>query len=200
MSAYKGYLQKLRVNVHVENPLKAVIKSKYYMAYEYATILTEKIHLALNYGFPLEDEIAYIALHLKEITFYKSQTMKRKILIICDNGVGTSVLLKDKIENQIPELDVVDTLPCYMLENYSLDHIDFIISTRSSMRYNKKVIVVSPLLSEEDLERIHRYMKNTINISYFNHLFNSDHFQYLKAENKGQVLDILTSRFCGKIL
>lgn len=58
----KDTCQKLRVNVHVENPLKAVIKSKYYMAYEYATILTEKIHLALNYDFS-EDEIAYIALH-----------------------------------------------------------------------------------------------------------------------------------------
>lgn len=196
----KDTCQKLRVNVHVENPLKAVIKSKYYMAYEYATILTEKIHLALNYDFS-EDEIAYIALHFEGNNIHKSQVMKRKILIICDNGVGTSVLLKDKIENQIPELDVVDTLPYYMLENYSLDHIDFIISTRSyGEMFSKKVIVVSPLLSEEDLESIHRYMKDTINISYFNHLFNSRHFQYLKAENKRQVLDMLTSKLCKENL
>lgn len=47
------------------------------MAYEYATILTEKIHLALNYDFS-EDEIAYIALHFEGNNIHKSQVMKKK--------------------------------------------------------------------------------------------------------------------------
>ncbi len=192
----KDTCQKLRINIHVENPLKSVIKSKYYMAYEYATILTEKIHQALHYNFS-DDEIAYIALHFEGNNINKSNMMKRKILIICDNGVGTSVLLKDKLESQIPELEVVDTLPYYMLENYSLEHIDFIISTHEYDEIRlKKVLVVSPILSEGDIERIHHYMKNTINIAYFSHLFNREHFQYLKCENKEQVLNILTKSLC----
>lgn len=194
----KATCQRLRLNIHLENPLKDKIKSKYYMSFEYAAILAKDINKVLNYNFS-DDEIAYIALHFEGNNESKKEIERRRILIVCNNGVGTSELLKTKLINQLPILDVINVVPFYMVESYPLEQIDFIITTHPfENNTDKKVIVVSPILTERDIQNILNYIKISMNISYLKQLFNRENFHILAFNNKDQVMKHITEHLLFK--
>jgi len=196
----KATCQRLRLNIHLENPLTESIKFKYYMSFEYATILMKNIGNAFQYTF-LEDDIAYAALHFEVNSEKKKENDRRKILIVCNNGVGTSTLLKAKLTNQFPRLEVIDIIPAYMVNTYPLDCIDFIITTTPfETKIEKKVIVVNPILSNKDIQNITDYIKVSISIQYIKSLFRKDSFGIIELTSKEQVMSMLTKELLEKDL
>lgn len=149
-STYK----RLKLGITIKNPLKELIQSRYFMATYYAYILAEELNNTMDISMD-DHEVAYLALHFEANLEGNGLTNKLNVLVVCGGGVGTSTVLKSKLESNFPQLHIAEVLPYYMLRNRDLSNIDFIISTNSfEFETDKKVIHVNPILNEKDSERI----------------------------------------------
>lgn len=158
----KPAVNRLRYGMNVRNPMLDEIKTKYPLAF-YAAILASDVlkeRLAIDID---EDEIGYIALHISVAMFRQkmNQDVKRCI-IVCASGVGSAMLLKYKLQSMyFNQLVVVDTINYYRLNETSLEHIDFIITTIPIEReLPVSIIYVNTILGSEDIKKIESYLQD----------------------------------------
>lgn len=192
-------LKRSKLQITVENPLKELIRSRYFMATYYAYMLAEELKLAFHIS--LDDhEIAYLALHFEAKMEGKGVLNKVNVLVVCDGGVGTSTVLKSKLESNFPQLHIQDVLPYYLLKNHDLTNIDFIISTiYFENETDKKVIHVNPILNESDSERILQMIRFGTNGEYVQSLFQEDlFFTEYEFQTRQECLLFLTNRLISE--
>ena len=73
-------------------------------------------------------------------------------MLLCGSGIGTSQLLKSKIKNIYPELEVIDAYSVYEIDDSELrnERIDYVISTVEVTQLSVPIVRVSPFLTQED--------------------------------------------------
>jgi len=156
----KPMLNRLKSNLVVVNPLVDEIKDSY--RNEFASIkvivddyTTEKYQMKLS-----EDEISFITLYVVKAIEESARTSK--VLLMCTTGIGTAQLLRTKLLNAIPNLNITDVISSYSyrqdMEKYNAE-ADLIISTVAIPEQSKvPIVVVSPLLNELDLQRVKSFL------------------------------------------
>ncbi|WP_202707811.1 BglG family transcription antiterminator [Sporosalibacterium faouarense] len=155
LSHLKLTLKKYDLNIIPENPLINEIKANYTKAFDLAKKMATVFHHKMEIELP-ESEIGYIALHLAAQLEVASSKVNKKALVVCTTGKGSAKILAVKLKNNIPELEIKDTVSIFELEDkdYLLDDVDFAISTINIKTTDKPVIKVSPLISNAELNRI----------------------------------------------
>src|SRR5690606_36778323 len=78
---------------------------------------------------------------------------RKSVLLVCNNGIGTSRLLQHQLEGLFSTVDVVDCVSLRDFENNSYE-VDFVISTIPLEEKGKPVFVVSPILTEIEKEKL----------------------------------------------
>ena len=80
-----------------------------------------------------EDEVENIALHIGgalERIDKRDEKKVYKTIIVCTSGVGTSMLIKSKLENIFKgKLEIIKVIPSYLIDYINVLDIDFVIST-----------------------------------------------------------------------
>lgn len=111
----------------------------------------EKLEKKLKLKFS-EVEISLITMHiLSSVEKYKENKSK-KIILVCNSGYGTSILLKNKLEQEY-SVEIVDCISYLQLEKYNLDNIDIIVSSvKLENNYSKPLIELKTFL-QKDTER-----------------------------------------------
>jgi mannitol operon transcriptional antiterminator len=143
---------RVKYGLEVESNVAASIIEKYADIFQ----LTKKVihHLEKAVGKNINDnEIALIAMHFggwMERVGVKPANRK-KALLVCTTGVGTSRLLQHQLEGLFSTVDIVGSVSLREYEKDEYD-IDFIISTISIQEKDKPVFVVSPILTEAEKE------------------------------------------------
>lgn len=190
ISTYK----RLKLGVTIKNPLKDLIQSRYFMATYYAYILAEELNKTLDISMD-DHEVSYLALHFEANMEGNGLLNKFNVLVVCGGGVGTSTVLKHKLESNFPQLHIVEVLPYYMLRNRDLSNIDFIIATNTfEMETDIKVIHVNPILNEKDSERILETIRNGASNDHIKNLFSKNlFFTNLDFKNRDECLLFLTN-------
>ena len=143
---------------------------------------------------------------------YKRQAIERidksnekkiyKTIIVCTSGVGTSMLIKSKLENIFKNrLEITKVIPSYLIEYVNVLDIDFVISTVEVNIDNIDVIKVSPMLTDKEIKLIEKYIE-TENVYIdldIQKLFSNDlFFKDIKAETRSQVIDIMSENLVEK--
>lgn len=152
-------LKKYKLNIHYENPLLEQIKTKYFDSFELAktmgSVFKELTNIELHEG-----EIGYIALHLAAHMEIIKKGKKKRALVVCTTGKGSAKVLAYRIENSISDIDIVDTLSVFDLEDKKtvIDDVDIVISTVGLVLSNKPVIKVSPLVDNSEINRIKEFL------------------------------------------
>lgn len=100
------------------------------------------------------DEIAYLVVYFKASIerIEQNKKVKKKILVVCNFGYGTSRLLSQNLHENY-EVEIVATLPVYELKNYkNLENIDYILTTTTFNQnsINIPIIQVNPILDKND--------------------------------------------------
>lgn len=100
------------------------------------------------------DEIAYLVVYFKASIerIEQNKKVKKKILVVCNFGYGTSKLLSQNLHENY-EVEIVATLPVYELKNYkNLENIDYILTTTTFNQnsINIPIIQVNPILDKND--------------------------------------------------
>ena len=180
------------------------IKLKYPFPFELGKIAKKTIEKNLNMEIS-EDEVENIALHIGgalERIDKRDEKKVYKTIIVCTSGVGTSMLIKSKLENIFKgKLEIIKVIPSYLIDYVNVLDIDFVISTVEVNLENINVIKVSPMLTDKEIKLIEKYIETEnvyIDLDIQN-LFSSElFFKDIKAETRSQVIDIMSKKLVEK--
>lgn len=100
-----------------------------------------------------EDEIGYIVIY-----FIASMDSLSKhsisVLVVCSTGIGSSKMLRSRLEREFSEIDVKKIISLHKLHDEDLRQYDLIISTVPIDMAENKYLCVSPLLNAEEKENV----------------------------------------------
>jgi activator of the mannose operon (transcriptional antiterminator) len=153
-------LNRLRNGLSVTNPMLKEIKQMYRYAFEIVFSFIDEIENKIHLTIP-EDEIAYIVLHIQAaLERLQNQKHKRKrIVIVCSTGSGTSRLIEAKLSAAFPDLDIAGVASISRLNEVIVEKKpDVLISTVPLEKTNIPSITVSPLLPRHELEMLKEFL------------------------------------------
>lgn len=175
----KTAFERIQRKLPVINPYIQDIKNKFPLSFEEAIAICRELERFYNISIP-ESEIAYVAMYVQ--TRRESLKMKRKylirVLIVCSTGKGTSRLLAARLRRTFQEIKISRIVSIQELNDTKIEE-DLVLSTVKITLPGHHLIVVSPLVNEEDERNIKRFIevssktKNNRNIE-FSKLINSE--------------------------
>ncbi|AWO75791.1 PRD domain-containing protein [Geobacillus thermoleovorans] len=143
---------RLKYGFHLQNDLTESIKANYQDLFT----LTKKVvhHLESVVGQPVsDDEIAYIAMHFGGWLDREgvSVPVRKKVLIVCESGIGTSRMLQKQLGELLSTVDVIGVVSAREYDYISLEgHVDFVVTTTPLQPKDVPVYTVRPILTTED--------------------------------------------------
>jgi mannitol operon transcriptional antiterminator len=154
-------LYRIKQKMSFFNPLKEEIRRKYPVLFMAVRNAVEKQFKEIN-DFP-EDEIAFIVLHFGSALVMREEEISIKALVVCPTGIGTSKMLASRIRKEIIGIDSIEIKSIKEIHQQSnLKSYDIIISTVNIPFINMEYILVSPLLTEENILTIRNFLRNNI--------------------------------------
>lgn len=159
-------LYRLREGIKINNPFATQVKHDFSVLFNLIWIIASECEDELGITFN-SDEIGFLTIHFQAAI--ERVKHGKKILVVCQNGIATTELLVNRIIRVLPSLTTIEVASVSELNNETLANVDLIISTINLSLDCIKVIVVSPLLSEQDI-------RNILNI-YGEQLVLNDHIQ-----------------------
>lgn len=104
-----------------------------------------------------EQEIAFLVIHFKASIdrSIKEKGKIKNVVFVCKMGYITSKILAGKVA-ELFEVNIIDTIPYYFLEDYDYKNVDLIISTVDINNNTLSVpySVINPLLEYEDIKKL----------------------------------------------
>ena len=149
----KILLERMESQIPVKNPLLSQIKKKYPIEMNYAIFLAQKIEK--EYGVTIgEDELGYLAMHFG--AFHERMNSRKKAVVLCSYGIGTSQLITERISREIPELEIAGVYPIHYLESALAHDPDIVISTVDIGGYHSDIplVVIEDFLGSDCIVRI----------------------------------------------
>lgn len=166
-------IHRSELGITIKNPYKEKIKKSFPYSMDLATQLATKVDKQYNVRLN-DDEICYIALHFELFSERnKSKTNKVQVAVVCSTGYGSAALIKqqllDKLSNHI---EVVQTMSVQELLANGVK-ADIIITTIpiNLKEGNEKVLRVSPLLTDMDLDLIKKTVDKVRTNNYIEKIF-----------------------------
>lgn len=154
-------LYRIKMGIQVKNPLVEEIKKYYGSLFNVVNHACRLVFSKYNITMP-EDEIGFITMHVgAAIERTRSLTNKLSALIICPNGMGTAGILLSKVKSAIPSIDRI-AIKSFKDWSNSDDEYDIVLSTVNidgEKGSNDNIIIVSPFLQQNDIDRINNYIK-----------------------------------------
>ncbi|CUH95323.1 hypothetical protein P22_1393 [Propionispora sp. 2/2-37] len=147
-------MNRIVYNIEIKNPLLDEIKEEFPDLMLLLKLVVLKIRLQYKLPPISEAEISYIVVYFQSAI--EEAISKKRVIIVCSTGVGTSHLLRKRIKNHFPEWNIVKIISAKELEgDLDLESVDLIISTvKLNISLNKPVAYVSALFNKADEKRI----------------------------------------------
>jgi activator of the mannose operon, transcriptional antiterminator len=101
-------LYRLKNEIIVKNDLLGDIKLEYPEIFQQVEQVSRSAEEKYQLNEISEDEIGFLTLYF--VKYKEMIHSKKRVLIMCSSGVGTSELLKVKVRKAFPELEIVDVL------------------------------------------------------------------------------------------
>ncbi|MEL5900568.1 PTS sugar transporter subunit IIA, partial [Clostridium sporogenes] len=148
-------INRAKYSIKIKNFYKEDIKNSYSRFYEITSDLVKLINTEFNIELG-SDEISYICLHFVAAIekMNKGYTTKKRIIVVCSTGLGTSKLLANKLINSYDDIEIIDILSYNQFISRNTFDIDYVISTVALKEANVPVIVVNPLINNEDKKEL----------------------------------------------
>lgn len=164
-------IYRLKNDIELENSIHEEIIEQYPVLYSEVKSALKKIEDFIGKEFS-ENETSFFVVHfvLSIKRMVERLETKKKILIVCGLGYGTSNLLKQEMEDFF-DIEVKDLVPLNNLKNIDINGIDFIITTAAINKneFTVPVIKVNSILTKENIIGLLaagiKNRKNRVNIS-----------------------------------
>ena len=148
-------IQKIRAGERIENPLLEPIKETYREEFNLGSCIVKEINKNLSVKLD-ENEVGYVTLYLNII---RENLKKKKIAIVCPMGIATSNMLYWKLKQEFPNVEIVEVLSYRdFIKKYVSLNVDLIISTAPLPVNLIPYVIVSPLLTKQEVEVLRKIL------------------------------------------
>lgn len=152
----KPTIYRIKNKIELENSIYKEVLESYPNYFNITKAVLKKIEDKMNLTFT-EDEISFLVIHFKAaIDRNKVKSKKKRVVLVCGSGYGTSKLLAQQL-NQYYHLEIVDIIPEYLIDKViSKNDIDLILTTvdvKGDLE-DRVVLKLNPILTEEDKRKI----------------------------------------------
>jgi len=143
--------------MRIRNPLVEQIKKDYKNIFGALTEAVQEVFPEFNIP---EAEIGYLVMHFgAAIERLYWQNERYRALVVCSSGIGSSKILASRIKKEIPEITALRNSSLFEIGHVPQKEYDLIISTIPLPNRQEDYILVSPLLTKEDIQKIKGYLK-----------------------------------------
>ncbi|NIS83564.1 MAG: PRD domain-containing protein [Anaerolineales bacterium] len=149
---------RLRHGMPIRNPLVHEVRRAYPETWAAVTDTCEIISREIDLPLPAE-EIAYITMYVimaQDLNRRLKPTRGPRVVVACPTGGVTVWMLLSRLRTELPELEIVGVVSLLHLHKIDPDRINAIISTVELTYHDLPVITISPLVNEEEVQRIRR--------------------------------------------
>ncbi len=144
---------RLNYGLPVHNPLATEVASRYPEVQEVVADSREIIEGYL--GVPVnDDELGFVTMYLSGALERANLRPRRRAMVVCPSGMATAWVLVSRLQAEFPELSLVQVLSAIEYEQQNTEDFNFVISTVPLPEIDAPVVVVSPLLSSSDVQKL----------------------------------------------
>jgi len=166
------------------------IRYQYPLGFEMATIAGEVLLQQFCYKVS-NDEMTYLTLHFQAgIERLKNGEKKIRVLVVCHYGMAAASLIAAKLQRVFHAIEIVDTIS---MQNFAqLEDIPatLIVSTENIIEHKVPVIYVTPLLAQNELKQISRFIElHCINNSLAVAVMQATVLDLEQADSRNEVLE-----------
>ena len=160
---------RLIFHLPIFNPICATVKNEYWELFQLMVETMKPIAVLFNRKIP-EDEIAYLTMHFAAAFAEKKnseETSRKKALVICSNGVGSSTILYNELTRLFPELNFLPPLDSSHAGDSRLG-ADIIFTTNYTPLAEEPsvpVVRVNPVMSINERRKITHQVYQWLGIS-----------------------------------
>lgn len=165
-SLFEGLIAHLEPAIHraeeglqAYNPLTETIKEDY-------PILFHTLEQVLRELFPHAEfsngELAFLVLHFASSLEIQKERVPISALVVCSSGIGTSKMLASRLKKEFPEITQISQASLQDANVLAGKEYDVIISTIGLADVNREYILVSPLLPENEVEKVRRFLQKNM--------------------------------------
>lgn len=143
---------RLKYGIPVVNPALKHVKEEFGEVFDICRLVLEPFEDYLDCFIP-DDEIAYIALHFMTVMELPDQDkIRKKAIIVCQNGLASSVMMKNQLIKIFPEIHFLDAYSVEEFKEIPPETYDMVFSTTEgvSVPAEKYLFLSSPILSVEE--------------------------------------------------
>lgn len=141
---------RLFYHLPIINPLTPKIKKEYSETYALVNEAIRPLQPLFKRDLPA-DEIAFLTVHFAAAFEEQEEQVKRnRGLILCPNGIGTSIILQKELESLFPSIE-------FFVQDYhkelQTDHFDIVFTTTITpniLSINIPFIVVNPIMTAKE--------------------------------------------------
>ncbi|MCC0661930.1 transcription antiterminator [Clostridioides sp. ZZV14-6154] len=159
-SHFRPAYYRLLFKLPIYNPICEKVKEEYRLVYrivsnamkEFCGLFGEDIQ---------EEELAYLTMHFATLFSDKKEfdgPRKRRALIVCSNGVGSSAILHAELTSLFPDLHFLPILESSELGNIS-ESVDIVFTTNykaEGLKTDVPVIKVNPVMTPKEKYKVTR--------------------------------------------
>lgn len=208
---YQGLIAHLRPAIYrmkqhmkISNPLLERIMEDYH---ELFSIIQDGVEIVFPDFIVPKEEIGFLVMHFASAMLKGEEKKQMNGLVVCSSGIGTSKILATKIQKEIPWLKTKN-VSLFDFEQINPEEYSIIISTVPLKDYQGQYVLVSPILSQSEIERIKQSVrvdlpgqpKNEIHLSLKNDA-GKDFFARIQRSHRftSVAIDILSGFFIQKL-
>ncbi|MCR4952265.1 MAG: BglG family transcription antiterminator [Solobacterium sp.] len=148
-------MERARYGLHISNPLQETISRENPVAFDIAVMAADA--LKERTGLKIDDnEIGYLAMHFALAIERLQKGLKKRILIVCASGAGTSRMLAYRIRRQFGNAcEAVDTISYFDLMSAGRCDYDIVLSTVPLyFPLNVPVVRIKEIPDMDDMDKI----------------------------------------------
>jgi len=166
---FNAMVFRLRKGINLKNDFLSAIKKEFELLFNLTWIVLESESEELKIKIT-EDEVGYLLIHFQ--SFIDQQRQAKKILLICPYGMATSEMVLNRLRQILPAFDSIEVTSVEKARHCNLDSIDFIVSTVDIQDFDKPVVRVSSIITEDDVKNIMTfYQKVVLNTKHTESLY-----------------------------
>ncbi len=198
-------IKRLQNHMNIRNEALDVIKKEYPLAFQIAAIAAKVIEQERNIKVN-ENEIGYIAIHFGAGLSRRGDAhyvAAKKAVLVCGTGIGTSVLVKARIQEYFKDrIQVIDTIPGYKLTEAVINSVDLVLTTIPFPQIKSdKIINLKSLLNMDEIALIEKKVldREAFHNDLILELFRKEFFYpQMDFTNKWDVLEFMTDQMVQK--
>lgn len=193
------FIKRAKRGIETSNQIIAEIKKNLPVEFDLAALMGIQIEKSFNVHLS-ESEIGFLTLHFASYEERRKSKERKKIVIICHYGIGTSQLLKEKILSRYEEFTIVGIYPVAFMDVALKQDAEIIVSTVEINDYlNKPVIYIENIFSNDIFDMIDKVLYKKSKMEKTLHaLFNKETFMKINASSRKDVIEKMGERLISE--